>query len=161
MNVILFDSVMHTLYDAFEAEPNDIPVAALRALYDLEVLFKCTIDGRADNRLCHLLEVIEAGHVCVSQYNRAISILRRYKFTSFADRTVHHMAQCSASDRVFLYLASHKSVPTHKCEIIYGILGCSYSCESSLALMSDALYKQRDDEPRMQLILAILETQVE
>ena len=99
------------------------------------------------------------------RYERAVEILRRHEILPppLEDPLFNEASENleSTGHEVFRYLAAHKKVPTHKLEIISGILGIGVRNSSMLPPLCNALYNQHSDEPRMQLILAILETEVE
>lgn len=164
-----FASTLYTiLTDHLEEPLQHAPVGSrfpeAIALSDLLDLFCVNACGLPKYNLMGLFLCMRNQGVTCAQYDASVAILRKHGVLPPPPLEVTKESRtCKAStgDQVFLHLAAHKNVPQHKLEIIYGILGCSYSRDSYLTPVSDELYKQREDEPRMQLILAILETKVE
>ncbi len=111
------------------------------------------------NQLCSIFDVpcenfgnlfkeLATKHVTVEQYQASLAILQFYGIVPLPPVEARDFLS------IFRHLATHTDVPDHKMKIISGILGCT----SDLQTISGALYEQREDEPRMQLILTILET---
>lgn len=123
---------------------------------------KATINDResvALKQLCSIFDVtcenfsslnraLDTKHVTAEQYQASLAILDFYDIVPPPHKTSSNVVS------IFKYLALHPDVPEHKMKIISGILGCT----SDLQTVSGALYQQYEDEPRMQLILVILET---
>ena len=103
--------------------------------------------------VCYSEFTRKVSQACFSkkEYEDAIAIMHKHDIVTPPLEPMPHL---EPSHAIFRHLANDSDVPRHKIQIIAGIL----ACPAGLSAVSGALYEQREDEPRMQLILTILET---
>lgn len=115
-------------------------------------------DDLEKNAVENLVARIAQSTVTKHEYDEVVNILRQYRILPPPLESCTYLT-------ILQHLAVHPEVPDHKVQIIRGLLNleyesCRYTC-MALGELSRALYEQREDEARMEVILTILETEVE